>query len=311
VRSLILFAFVCACSSNSSFTKGKKGRASFAYRATPGCEDGCDLDRNAVVSDGATQLLLVTGADFGQVSSSAPEIASFMKTADGVVATTGMAGDVDLILQDASAGEVDRVTLHIVAAAKLKYTAGWGSAAGPILLENVPITMAPVQKEDSNLRILFGHGAVRFTGSAISTIAATSMPDDIQETIVLEGPAGAANLNLANGSQSVDIPIQIVSISGLSKLTLDLHGTFLGSSGTTVDSPVDVTVSSPDGPVYGASCAWSVSDPSVQIVVTQTTDHLALAPTGNVTFKMTRVGSFTATCTLGALTAMVPLKRDS
>jgi hypothetical protein len=310
VRSLILFTLVFGCSSSSSFTKGKKGRANFAYRATPGCEDGCDLDRNAVVSDGATQLLLVTGDAFTQVSSSAPAIASFMKTADGVVATTGMAGDVDLILQDAAGGEVDRVTLHIVAASKLLYTAGW-QGAGPIVVENVPITMAPVTKKDADLHILFGHGAVRFTATGMNATPAASMPNDILESIVVQGAAGSANLNLANGAVSVDIPFQIVSVNDLTKLDAAVTGTVLGPTGTTVDSPVEWTVSTPAGQVYGASCAWSVSDPSVQIVVTGTSDQLDQSPSGNATFKMSRAGTFTATCTVGKLTAMLPLKRDS
>ena len=41
-----LFLLLCACHSSGNWTKGQKGVASFAYRASPGCEDGCDLERN-------------------------------------------------------------------------------------------------------------------------------------------------------------------------------------------------------------------------------------------------------------------------
>ena len=158
--------------------------------------------------------------------------------------------------------------------------------------------------------------AVRFSTSGTLTSLGPppsdpAAPGNIIESVVVQGTAGTAGLNAVNGSQSFDLPVAVVPLNGLSMLTAEVHGTYLGAGGGTVDSPVTWNVFSPTGQVFGATCAWSVSDSSVLIDNLQPANKLDLPPTGSVTFKMSRPGMFTATCTIGGLMVQIPLKRDS
>jgi hypothetical protein len=317
MRSLLLCLCICACRpSGGSTTRGQRGVASFAYRATPGCQDGCDLERNFLAADGAHQLLSVSGATFASVASSAPGVATFSLVPDGVEAVTALPGDTDLQLLDAGGGEVDRVTVHVAAVATFDFDRGW-TGDGPILVAGVPITIAPITKRDAGVRILLGANAIRFTASGtLSSLGPTppldpAAPASILETLIVQGTAGQGALHAENGTQMLDLPFTVVALDDLTKLGAVVTGSYLGSGGGSVDSPVQWTASTAAGPVYGASCAWSVSDPSVLIDVVEPPTHLALAATGSLVFKMTKPGSFNAICTLGRLTVTVPLKRDS
>ncbi len=62
------------------------------------------------------------------------------------------------------------------------------------------------------------------------------------------------------------------------------------------------------GPVYGANCDWTTSDPSVT-VTDHTPDHFDSAPTTTTEFTLAKRGAFTATCTIGSASATVPLER--
>jgi hypothetical protein len=311
-----LTLLLCACSSSGFWTKGQKGVASFAYRASPGCEDGCDLERNYVAADGAHQLLAVSGATFASVTSSAPNIASFAVASGDVMETTGMAGDADLTLLDAGGAVVDRVTVHVASVATLDFTHGW-VGNGPIILEGVPITLAPVTKHDSLVRVLLGTDGVHFTVSGTLTSLGAPPPSDpnapgnIIESLVVQGTRGSGDVVGANGGQSFDLPFTVVQVADLTDLKAFASLPYLGQGGATVDTPVSWTAATAAGLVYGTSCAWTVSDPSVLIVPVQSPTRLDLAPTGQVTFRMSKPGDFTATCTLGRIVVTIPLHRDS
>jgi hypothetical protein len=314
MRSLMLIVLCGACSQSGKTTLGKNGRASFAFRATPGCEDGCDLESNAVAADGAHQILAVTGADFATADSSAPAIATFSKTSNGVEAVTGMPGDAELILRDAANAEIDRVTVHVVAAATLEFTRGW-QGAGPIILENLPITIAPVTKRDGSIRILLGTGAVHFTltGPLMSLGVPPpnypEAPGSVIESLLIQGTAGSANLHGQNGAQSFDLPVTVAALADLNKISGSISSAFLGEAAI-VEAVVQYTVSTPAGAVFGPKCAWSVSDPSVRIKSELPNDRLDHSPSGATTFTFAKSGQFTATCTVGRLMLPVTLKYD-
>jgi hypothetical protein len=304
-----------ACSSSGTSTRGQHGRDSFAYLATPGCEDGCNLQDFSVAADGAQQLMQVTGASFAAVSSSADAIASFSLSGQNVLMTTAMSGDADLVLGDGAGSEVDRVTVHVADVAELEYTRGW-SGNGPIVLENVPITFGPVTKLDAGNRTLLGAQAVHFQVSGtLSALGAPSpapnAPPTILESIIVSAAAGSGDLTGKNGSQSFDIPMTAVTLNDLTMLTATVGESVLGSGGATIDTPVAVNAATPAGSVYGPTCSWAVSDPSVEVVITSNADQLQGPPTSGATFKLTKDGTFTATCSIGRLTAVVPLKRDN
>jgi hypothetical protein len=311
-----LTLLLCACSSSGSWTKGQKGVASFAYRASPGCEDGCDLERSYVAGDGAHQLVAVSGATFASVTSSAPTVATFAVASGGVMATTGMAGDADLSLLDAGGALVDRVTVHVAAVATLDFTRGW-MGNGPIVLEGVAVTLAPVTKHDSLVRVLLGTDGVHFTVSGSLTSLGAPPPSDpnapgnVIESLVVQGTRGTGDVVGANGGQSFDLPFTVVQVADLTDLKAYASLPYLGQGGATVDIPVSWTAATAAGLVYGTNCAWTVSDPSVLIDPVQSPTQLDLDPAGRVTFRLSKPGDFTATCTLGRIVITVPLHRDN
>jgi hypothetical protein len=312
---LLVAACSSACSSSGTSTRGQHGRDSFAYLATPGCEDGCNLQQFAVAADDAQQEMQVSGAAFAGVSSSADSIASFTLSGGQVSMTTAMSGDADLILSDGAGTEVDRVTVHVVDVAELEFTKGW-SGSGPLVLESVPITFGPVTKLDAGNRTLLGAQAVHFQASGtVSLMGAPSpapnAPPTILESMIFQAAAGTGDLTGQNGSQSFDIAVTAVTLNDLSMLTATVGESVLGSGGATIDTPVAVNAATPAGNVYGPTCSWAVSDPSVEVVVTGNADELQGPATSGATFKLTKDGTFTATCSIGRLTAVVPLKRDN
>jgi hypothetical protein len=305
---------VAACGANGTSTPGKRGRATFNYWALPGCTDGCNLDQYFLAPDGAKQTVRVNGVAFAGVQSSAPQVAGFVGASGEVEATTGMPGDADLVLLDGAGGELDRVTVHVAATAQLEFTRGW-QGDGPILVENVPITSFQVRKRDAVGRILLGAGAVRFTvGGTLSSLGAPpppgpGLPPNMVETLIVQGQAGAGDLAGANGGQSFDIPVTTVALTDLEKLTLAAGATTLGEGGIP-ETALAATAATKDGLAYGWACAWAVSDSSVQVKIGSEPDHLDVAPVENARFRLTRTGSYTASCTVGRLTAMVTLSRS-
>ncbi len=269
-----------------------------------------------MAAEGAQQIISVNGPAFVQVSSSDSTIATFTKMDSNVAAVTAAAGDADLILADGSGTEIDRVTVHVAAVGQLDFQQGW-SGSSPLILENVPITIAPITKRDAGARILLGSGAVHFVVSGnLMSLGPTppvsaSAPQSVIESLVIEGAAGAGDLTATNGTATFDMPVTVVSLTDISKLEAESVGSVLGSGGASVDTGVSVTASTDSGAVYGAACAWAVSDSTVEVVITDTTDQLDRPAVGGVTFKMTKQGSFTATCTLGRLSTIIQLKRDS
>jgi hypothetical protein len=316
MRSLLAVLACTACHSSGTWTKGQRGVASFAYRASPGCEDGCDLETHAIAGDGAHQIVAFSGATFASLGSSAQQVASFMKNGDNIEVVTAAPGDADLMLLDAGGTEIDRVTVHVAAVAQFDFMTGW-AGSGPVVLEGIPITTAPITKRDSGVRILLGASAVHFSVSGTLTSLGAPPPTDpaapptILESLVVQGTAGSGAIHAANGSQTLDLPVTVVTVNDLNKLVAGVQGSYLGSGGGTVDSNVTWQVSSAGGLVYGASCTWTVSDPSVLMDNMQPANQLDREATGFLVFKMSKPGTFMATCKVGSLSVSVPLKRDS
>jgi hypothetical protein len=308
---------VCAgCSGAGTSTRGKDQHASFAFLAQPGCTDGCNLEDSSVASDGATQLILVNldgGRSYASTMSSAPQVATFTGP-DGngnVVVQTAQPGDADLVLLDGAGVEVDRVTVHVAAAAFLYFDSGW-AGANPVVLAGTPIYGVDVEKHDAARRLLLGTGAVHFSVDGTLTLlgppAPSSGPVSVIETVRFSGQPGLGTLAATSAEASLSVPVTVLGISVLSGLHATLTATMLGPNDT-VDALVETNVTAGADLVYGTTCVWTVSDPSVQILPQATPDHLSRPPNDDVIFRMTKAGKFSATCTVGPLTVTIPFSR--
>jgi hypothetical protein len=305
-----------ACSGQGTSTRGKDGHASFAFVALPGCASGCNLEDSSVASDGAEQLILVRlegGRSYASTMSSAPQVATFTGP-DGngdVVARTAQPGDADLVLLDGAGGEVDRVTVHVAATAFLYFDNGW-TGGGPVILAGATICGVEVEKHDAARRLLLGAGAVRFTVDGTLTSLgpppAPPGPVSVVESVRFSGQRGQGTLTGQSAEARLAVPVTVVALNDLSGLHAMLKATALGPNGT-ADAFVETSVSAGAPLVYGTDCAWTVSDPSVQILPQVTADHLALPPAADVTFRMTKSGQFSATCTVGPLNVTMPFSR--
>jgi hypothetical protein len=305
-----------ACSAGNS-TRGKDGRASFAFVAVPGCAGGCNLEDSSVASDGAEQLIRVQldgGRRYASTMSSASQVATFVgpDPNGNAVAHTAQPGDADLVLLDGAGAEVDRVTVHVAATAFLYFDSGW-MGAGPVVLSSTPVTGVEVEKHDAARRLLLGTGAVRFTVDGTLTLLGPTPPSpgpaSIVESTRFSGQPGQGTLVGQSAQARLSVPVTVLALSQLSELQGTLGSTMLGPN-ETFDAIVETTVSAGTALVYGTSCVWTVSDPSVQILPQAAPDRLSRPPAGDVIFRMTKSGQFSATCTVGPLTVTVPFSRN-
>src|SRR5439155_19866874 len=116
---------------------------------------------------------------------------------------------------------------------------------------------------------------------------------------------GAGTITARSDSTSVTQPITIVPLSALTGLVAN---TGSSTEGANVYANVDIVANAAGGPVYGTSCTWSGLDPSV-MMQSQTVGSLESAARSTTRFQLQTPGSFTATCTIGAVATTVQLHR--
>jgi hypothetical protein len=154
-----------------------------------------------------------------------------------------------------------------------------------------------------------GHTTIG-TGSVSFTLAGTLSP-----TLSLAGgdaygftgtPGTGSVIATAPGGASARLDVGVVPMNAIQRLDAVKHGNSVDSSGTY--ATVDITAYAASGPVYGAACAWTASDPSVT-VRNQSLGSLEQTATAATQLALGKPGSFIATCTLGTLSTTVSLAR--
>jgi hypothetical protein len=300
-----LAAFSMLATGCGTRSEGQLGRASFAWQ---GCLFDCGVADNPMAAGGAQANLtisLASGVSFQQIRSSNPSVASFTVIGGSgldVSAVSAAPGQTQLQLLDGAGKLVDQVTVTVTATAKLTLIQGWTGAA-PLVIEGSTQTLHVTTVDASN-HTLIGTGSVAFSLSAPLAHAAGALV--FGDTYAFTGSAGSGSITARAPSATL---VQDVTVVPLAAIT-GVNGTVQPNSSDAngVYANVDVVASAAGGAVFGATCNWTTSDPSVMLQ-SQTATSLESAAKASSKFLLKSAGSFTATCTVGSAATTVQLHR--
>jgi hypothetical protein len=287
-----------------SRSEGQLGHASFAWRE---CLLGCSVTDNPMAAGNARAQIsvsLASGFTFNQVRSSNMAVASVaLGGSNGldIVVSSGAPGQTQVQLLDNSGKLVDQVTVTVTQTAKLNFTKGWTGAA-PLVLEGSTQTFH-VTTVDANNHTLIGTGSVAFV------LTNPLQPADaivFGDSYAFTGQAGAGTITATAPATSVVQPVTMVPASALTGLSATVLANTVDATG--VYANVDVVSNSAAGPVYGASCTWTIADQSVTLQ-SQSTTSLEATPKATTKLKLALPGTYNATCTIGAVSTSVALTR--
>lgn len=293
--ALLLGVSGCIVHSGSSGSGGGSGSTTFSFG---GCSSGCGLDQNAVAAGGARTSIHVSGPQFADVRSTAPDVATFTNAGGNDVAVlSGHAGVTTLELLDGSGRTLASADVTVVDTARLSINAGWPGAA-PLVVESTPMVFH-VTTLDANGRVTKGDGSVTFTlGGTLSRVVQPLAGD----AIAFVGTPGSGTIDASCPSATLSQPITIVPASAVTHLAID--------AATQPNNTAIVTVQAvtAQGNAYAPPCVWQSSDASVTLA-SRIGPELDLGPGEVAVFNLNRAGSFTATCTTAGQTATVTLSR--
>ncbi|HEX6835035.1 MAG TPA: hypothetical protein VF334_00605 [Polyangia bacterium] len=304
VATLAAFVMLAAGCGLGGKSEGQLGHASFAWTE---CLFGCSVTDNPMAAGGARaeiSVSLAAGYSFNQVRSSNQSVATAAVGGSNgldLVVNSAAPGQTQLQLVDAGGKLVDQVTVTVTQTAKLALTQGWSGAA-PLILEGSTETFH-VTTEDANNHTLIGTGSVAFDLTAPLQHADTIVFGD---SYAFLGQAGSGTITARAPAVTLVQPVTIVPLSALTGLTATVGANTVDSTG--VYANVDVVADSAAGPVYGAPCGWSVGDTSV-VMQSQSTTSLEAPAKSTTKLKLGSAGSFTATCTIGAVSTTATLHR--
>ncbi len=304
VATLVAFAMLASGCGIGGKSEGQLGHASFAWTE---CFLGCSVTDNPMAAGGAhaeISVSLAPGYSFNQVRSSNPGVATAaVGGASGLdlVVDSGSPGQTELQLVDAGGTLVDQVTVTVTQTAKLALTQGWSGAA-PLVLEGSTQTFH-VTTVDANNHTLIGTGSVAFDVSDPLQHADAIVFGD---TYAFSGHAGSGTITARAPATTLVQPVTVVPLSAITSVTATVGANTTDSTG--VYANVDVVAATATGAVYGAPCGWSIGDTSV-VVQSQATASLESPAKSTTKLKLGAVGSFTATCTVGAVSTTVTLQR--
>jgi hypothetical protein len=306
VNRLWLGVLTVAVSGCVSRTGGQLGHASFSYEE---CLFGCATSDSSLAAGGARAVIdvsLASGYSFAAVRSTSPAVATFTiggGSGTAIDVLSGAPGTTQLQLVDANGRIVDQTAINVAPTATLKFTRGW-SGPVPLVLAGTP-QFFHVTTTDGGGHTTIGTGSVAFT------LAGTLMPTASFElggdSFGFAGTPGSGSVIATTQSgATARLDVNVLPADSPTSLTANNHGTTVDSSGSF--ATVDVTANSAAGPVYGAQCTWTTSDPSVT-VRSQTAASLEHAPVATTQLNLGKPGSFIATCTIGGNMVAVPVKR--
>jgi hypothetical protein len=300
----VLAAFGMLAAGCGTRSEGQLGHASFAWQE---CLFGCSVTDNPVAAGGARasiSISLANGYSFQQIRSSNPAAATFALAGSSglrVDVVSGTPGQAQLELIDAHGKLVDQVTVTVTATAKLAQQQGWAGTA-PLVLEG-SAQVFHVTTKDANNHTLIGTGAVSFT---LTDPLAKNDALVFGDALGFTGQAGSGTVTARTDAVSLVQPITVVPLAALTGVDATVQANTTDNTG--VYANVDAVAKSAAGPVYGAQCDWTISDPSV-VLQLQTASSLESAPKASTRFQLKSAGSFSATCAIGSVSTTVQLHR--
>jgi hypothetical protein len=184
--------------------------------------------------------------------------------------------------------------------AKLGFTQGWNGAA-PLVLENTTEAFH-VTTQDQHGNTLIGTGAVAFDVAGVLHKVSAGGGDSQG----FAGAAGSGSVVAHTATSTATLAVTVVPLTAIGGVTGTVRPNTV--SGNVTYGNVDVVANNATGSVYGPSCSWTTSDPSVT-VYSQSAASLEQPAKSSTQFVLGLPGTYTATCTVGAVSTSVSLQR--
>jgi hypothetical protein len=294
VAPLALFA---ACEFPDT-TTGKLGNFNFSF-----ADCDCNVADNAMLAGGRASIQVSPAKGqprYARVASSDPSIAQFTMNASeyGRVDTEAVAaGAADLLLYDEADKLIDRVTLRVEAPSELTF-----SPEGPLLrvIEGgeYVVNVVPVGTRGR----LIGDGATRIAISGVLVDRSPVPPTYGSGAAVrFTGSAGRGQVTATAGGLTRALDVELVAERALTSLTLESRGQSLDLAFAAYH------IADAVGPVHGAPCRFTFSSPNVTVY--DQSFSLTDPVETTVQLEVAAVGRYTATCTVGSLSASIEVVR--
>jgi hypothetical protein len=250
-------------------TSGAAGRAFFFFQRGYGCStceprffegagacDACTPGKNALYSGGAVAKLGISATAVPSVATSSDKrvVEARWDAAEAVVQlVSGVPGSAEVRVSDSSGREIDRLTLTVARSASIDLHRGW-TVDGPTILVGRPL-LYQARVLDATGAPVVGCGGVRFDYAGAAGGEAPEAPVCVGDQLVGRSVGdGAVNLSV-DGAQ-LSFPVQVVSEQAITAVQFDPARLDIGP-----DSVAKMTyrILAGTAPVYGASCAWTMS----------------------------------------------------
>ena len=252
----------------------------------------------AMAAGSKSEITVVTHSTVAAVSSTQPTVATVSLLNGTVQVTGGQPGSTDLVLLDSSNTEIDRTTLQVVSTEGLEPKVG--SQASPVLvLEHTTQTFQVATLGPGGVHTV-GVGAVHFSLSGTAHQAFTII-GPVGDAVAFIGDVGDGSIVATADQATAQLDVRFVPVTALTSLSAQLASLQPNGDGT-AQAHVAVTPMTAQGPLYGTSCSWTTSDPSIH-VLNPGVDLLDGPPGVEADFTLSHPGNFSVTCSLGSQSA--------
>lgn len=303
-RSCLICVAIFALSCGPGYPViGKSQHYEFAYD-DPTFDDPYSLP--PIVEGGAHAVIEVTARDSGcdsehpftHVASSDPSVATFVFNGSTVEVTTGNAGTAELQLLDDRGKLVDSVDVIVDRVARLEPSRGMATV---LVGGTYDLSVSMYGAGNAPLGAQRGMLSYEATGAVSVTHTDAFAQTDLHVTA---NTLGDGNISLA-APQIVDaFAVNVVGADEITAIEINRPWTQDTDYRWTV-----TTVASAVSPVFGATCAWQVSDPAVEVQSQYQSHNLEGEPVELTGFRLTKPGSYTASCSIGSARLDIRLSR--
>lgn len=231
-------------------------------------------------------------AAYQTIRSTQPEVAVLTAIPDGVHIKTGIPGTTELQLLDDHGKIVDKTPI------KVQLIDHYAVLGGGVLLENVPVMLQYTAYNRIGTPLVDKNA----TQKAVSGSLTMLPTEDPCSPAKLIGSVGTGVFRLSSGEVSANSIFQVVSREQIASIAMRIGSISERGFVEVYASPKLV-----DGQeVNGALCQWSSTDSAIELHATYpdpNTIFFSSHPVSRADFILSHRGSFTVTCTIGAVAA--------
>ena len=308
MKTLVIVAFAVACGPIVINTGDRPGQHA--------CLGGTSGDRNVaclawestsdlttpIAAGSQSSIEIASNVAVAQVESGNLSIARFTLSGTRVDVQAYTPGTADLILEDARGYEIDRATVVVAENVDLA-TDVYGGATHVAVLAGISEIFHVSTLGPGGVGTV-GVGAVAFSTQGSATLSPWLLFKDGDETSFW-GYAGQGRVLARAGSAVAALDVDFLEESAVTSIDLRVASIAAQFDGTAVANVVAVA-QTPYGPLYGATCDWSISPYASVEQGASLIDHAAGSQSQLILSQPGRM--YTATCAIGAQTALVNLR---